>query len=191
MKVFVHFCAAVLAIAMPGLVHARDLPLRYVSPDKALTAVVTPLGRDKGETHIPDDDPHLEYECRVDIYDSKHHRLWSLDLSSDDGDHGRGVVFALWSPDSQWFVFSTVSSGGHHPWQYFTYAYSRRGNGGFHIDNFMGEVIDPKFKITRPDILSIRVFDRSVDNPKEDMPSKIVSASLWKLLHKTKPQEGE
>jgi hypothetical protein len=166
---------------------AGDIPLRYRSPDKGLVAVIVPTGDDLGAKSMPGDSA---YECRVEIYNDKGRRLWSLDFSSPDQDHGRGVAFARWSPDSRFFVFSTTSSGGHHPWQYYTYAYSRPRNALFLLDEFMGEVLDPKFSFARPDVITLKIFDRSIKNPKEDWPSLMVSAGLQKLLAGKKPESN-
>ena len=168
---------------------AKPIPLLYVSPDKTLKVIVVPVGRDAGATHIEDD---AEYECRVELYTSNGHKVWSKDFGSPDHDHGRGVAYASWSPDSKYFVFSTVSSGGHHPWQYFTYAYSRKQNGARILDDLAGEVIDPVFTFVPPDVISLKIFDRSVKDSTDDFPSKLVTVSLSKLLahKKSSPKDS-
>src|SRR5260370_40443831 len=42
--------------------------------------------------------------------------------------NGYYVYRAKWSPDSQFFVYSLVSSGGHSPWQFPIMGYSRKAN---------------------------------------------------------------
>jgi hypothetical protein len=39
--------------------------------------------------------------------------LCVLDYSSEDGEHGFGLVKGQWTADSKYFVFSLRSSGGH------------------------------------------------------------------------------
>jgi hypothetical protein len=183
------FIVTVLTVAASAF--ATPVPLTYISPDHELKGIIVPVGRDAGAKEMnnrSDQGYLLEYECRVEIYTTKGEKIWSEDFSSPDQDHGRGVVFALWSPDSNYFVFSTTSSGGHHPWQFFTYAYSRRQNKLFILDSLLGEVIKQKFRIKRPDIISLTIFDRSIKDTKDDWPSKTVKISLSKLLDYQKPQ---
>ena len=54
--------------------------------------------------------------------------LTSKDYSSPRGANGYYVHAAKWSPDSRFFVFSLVSSGGHSPWSYPMMVYSRQQN---------------------------------------------------------------
>lgn len=69
-------------------------------------------------------------------------------LLIDNG--GRLVAVAHWSPDSQFCVFTTISSGGHSPWQFGPYVFST-ANGTF---RFLGDsfytVIDPEFHFGPP-----------------------------------------
>lgn len=55
-------------------------------------------------------------ESTVEFYSAQEKLLCSMDLSSEDNEHGYGVVKAAWTPDEQYFVFSLASSGGHQPW---------------------------------------------------------------------------
>lgn len=171
-------------------VRANSIPLSYSSPDGALKAIIVPTGRDAGANKIENRSDYgnpLEYECRVEVHDSKGRKIWSENFSSMDHDHGRGVAFASWSPDSNYFVFSTVSSGGHHPWQFFTYAYSRRKNDLYLLDPILGEVVQQKFTFSAPDKITLTVFDRSVKKWDTRMPSKKVAYRLTRLLSEEKP----
>jgi hypothetical protein len=96
------------------------VPQIYASPDKALRASVLPA--DVSLYATPD------MESRVVIRTSKGDTLTSKDYSSPRGTNGYYVYNAKWSPDSQFFVFSMTSSGGHSPWSYPTMVYSRHKN---------------------------------------------------------------
>src|SRR5438132_6956393 len=73
------------------------------SPDQQLRACVLSVG-----TH-----PNPPFnESRVEIRNMKGSALATKDFKSPDGEHGRNVQKSGWSPDSQFFVFSTASSGG-------------------------------------------------------------------------------
>jgi len=95
-------------------------PQVYPSPDQALRAIVFPVGM---ELHATPD-----IESRVVIRADEAKLLTSKDYSSPRGANGYYVVRAKWSPDSQFFVYSMSSSGGHSPWQFPTWVYSRQKN---------------------------------------------------------------
>lgn len=62
------------------------------------------------------------------IRTSKGDTLTSKDYSSPRGTNGYYVFNAKWSPDSQFFVYSMSSSGGHSPWSFPMMVYSRQKN---------------------------------------------------------------
>jgi hypothetical protein len=95
-------------------------PQVFPSPDKALRALVLPV--DVSLYATPD------MESRVVIRAANRDTLTSKDYSSPRGTNGYYVHSAKWSPDSQFFVFSMMSSGGHSPWSYPTMVYSRQKN---------------------------------------------------------------
>jgi len=61
-----------------------------------------PWGKELGRS---DDESRIEFRSAVDDF------LCALDYSSEDSEHGFGVVKAGWTADSQYFVFSLTSSG--------------------------------------------------------------------------------
>ena len=95
-------------------------PRIYPSPDGALRALVFPV--DVSLYATPD------MESRVVIRTSKGDTLTSKDYSSPRGANGYYVFNAKWSPDSQFFVYSMSSSGGHSPWSFPMMVYSRQKN---------------------------------------------------------------
>ena len=95
-------------------------PRIYPSPDGALGALVFPV--DVSLYATPD------MESRVVIRTSKGDTLTSKDYSSPRGANGYYVFNAKWSPDSQFFVYSMSSSGGHSPWSFPMMVYSRQKN---------------------------------------------------------------
>src|SRR5436305_14088316 len=95
-------------------------PLIYPSPDGALRALVLPV--DVRLYATPD------MESRVVIRTSKGDTVTSKDYSSPSGANGYYVVNAKWSPDSQFFIYSMASSGGHSPWSFPMMVYSRQKN---------------------------------------------------------------
>jgi len=85
-------------------------PQVYVSPDATLSALEFPVDANLHAT--PD------MESRIVIQTSDGKLLTSKDYSSQSGADGYYVVSAKWSPDSQFFVYSMSSSGGHSPWSF-------------------------------------------------------------------------
>jgi hypothetical protein len=85
-------------------------PQIFVAPDKKTHAVVLPT-----EVSL---DATPDMESRVVIRSAAGDTLNSQDYSSPRGSNGYYVVTAQWSPDSQFFVFSLSSSGGHSPWSF-------------------------------------------------------------------------
>jgi hypothetical protein len=96
------------------------VPQIFISPDKTLHASVFPT--DVSLDATPD------MESRVVIRSRGGDTLTSKDHSSPRGANGYYVYAAKWSPDSQFFVYSMTSSGGHSPWSFPIMVYSRKSN---------------------------------------------------------------
>ncbi len=95
-------------------------PQKFTSPDKKTIASVLPVDASLNAT--PD------MESRVVISSAAGAALASQDYSSPDGANGYYVLNAKWSPDSQFFVYSMMSSGGHSPWSFPIMVYSVKRN---------------------------------------------------------------
>jgi hypothetical protein len=111
-----------------------------------------------GKTHalVYPDDISLyatpDMESRVVFRSSAGDTLTSQDLSSARGTDGYYVAAAQWSPDSKYFVFSLISSGGHSPWSFPMKVYSVKKN---QIANFSdmiggGPTIAQQFQFSGP-----------------------------------------
>ena len=102
----------------------------FPSPDGMIHAVVLPSDVDLYGT------PDLE--SRLVFRDTTGKTLTSQDYSSPRGENGYYVVSAKWSPDSQFFVFSLSSSGGHSPWSFPMWVYSRAKNAIVSFSDMIG-----------------------------------------------------
>ena len=89
--------------------------------------------------------------------------LATKDFKSPDGEHGRNVQKMEWSANSEFFVFSTASSGGHSPWHWQTYFYDRKRKTFKEVDDFTGPVIKRNFKLTAPDWIEVQVQGTASD----------------------------
>jgi len=116
----------------------------YRSPDGGLVAVIIPTG--PGPEH------------RVEIRTRQGNVLASADHSSADGEHGQIVDKVSWSPDAQFFVFSTSNSGGHAAWTSPTFVYDRRLGKLFSLDCFLPPVAASDFILRAPDLLTITIW---------------------------------
>ena len=121
---------------------------RIKSPDGTLVAVFLNVGKDKGFEDL---------ECRFEMRDRAGKILLNKSFSSDDGEHGFGVATAAWSEDSEYFAFSTVSSGGREPWHYPSFFYCSKTNRLLSVDDLLDSVTDPNLKLTPQDTLRIEI----------------------------------
>ncbi len=131
-------------------VRAKQEMDRFVSPDGKLVAVVIHVGKEAGLGN---------YESRVELRTKKASLLRFADYSSQDSEHGWGVAKAAWTPDSQFFVYSLQSSGGHSPWHTPVQFYNRRQNKILSLDDAVGDSIaDPEFSIREPDEITVTLY---------------------------------
>jgi hypothetical protein len=140
------------------------------SPDHQLRACIVEVGKF----------PSPLNESRVDIRDTSGKVVGSRSFGSPKGDQGRSVVHSAWTPDSNFFVFSTQSSGGHSPWHWNTYFYSRKKNKFALLDDTIGAVIKPNFKVKAPDIVEETVQGTASD-PSDIQTGHVVTRHLGSL----------
>jgi hypothetical protein len=140
------------------------------SPDHQLRACIIEVGKFPAPLN----------ESRVDIRDTSGKLVASRSFGSPKGDQGRSVVHSAWTPDSGFFVFSTQSSGGHSPWHWNTYFYSRKKNKFALLDDTIGAVIKPNFKVKAPDIVEATVQGTASD-PSDIQIGHVVTRHLGSL----------
>lgn len=66
-----------------------------------------------------------------------------------------------WSPDSQFLVFSTTSSGGHSPWHFETFVFVVSDRTFRVVDELIGPVTGRKPDFAPPDTVTFKVRDYS------------------------------
>jgi hypothetical protein len=149
----------ILALAMMKNALADPTTGAIVSPDRALRAVIIPVGREKG---------FEANESRVEIRKSDGKLVCTKDYSSSDGEHGYGVQEGQWTPDSQFFVYDTSSSAGHQPYRAPTFFYSRKDNRVRNIEELTNRAVlsnePPPFRIVAPHSVAV------VSSPDEYAP---------------------
>ena len=172
MKITTPAVSFLAAIILSSCATATQQPANFGcqgtdSPDHQLRACVVEVGK------FP---PPLN-ESRVDIRDTSGKLVASRNFGSPKGDQGRNVVNSAWTPDSNFFVFSTRSSGGHSPWHWNTYFYSRKTNKFALLDDTIGPVIKPNFKVQAPDVVQATVQGTASD-PSDINTGHVVSKHL-------------
>jgi hypothetical protein len=149
----------------------------HASPDNKLHAVVLPA--DISLNASPD------MESRVVIRSVAGDTLNSYNHSSPRGANGFYVDTAGWSPDSQFFVYSLVSSGGHSPWSHPTMVYSVHHNRFAQLSELIGggPILSEKFQFSAQHELTASTWKQvgATDNP---VP---VSVDLAEAFDKPKP----
>ena len=124
------------ALSVFPLVFSAQRQQIFVSPDSRLRVFILPACGKKGLENT---------ESTVEIHSSGGKLLYREAYSSPDCEHGMRVVRAEWTPDSQFFVFSSQGSGGHQPWHYPTQFYIRRLNIIWDLDSYVDPVLTPNF----------------------------------------------
>jgi hypothetical protein len=116
-------------------------------------------------------------ESQIKIISKNGIVLFDTSFISDDGEHGLGIARALWTPNSQYFIFSTYSSGGHQSWHSPTFFYSVQANKLYFLDDFVGPITDSEFEVSGRD--SVYIVCKRRDNLDEEN----VAISLSRLIH--------
>ena len=124
---------------------------QYTAPDGGVRVVVVPVSREAGRS---------EYESRIEFKSSDGKIACALD-SSEDNEHGFGVVKAEWTPDSQYFVFSLTSSGGHQAWHAPTQFLSRKDWKIRTLDNYTAGagISNADFRLIAPNTIKTEVWN--------------------------------
>jgi hypothetical protein len=130
-------CLALLILALVSRsARGHEGDVIFVSPDRTLRTVqiATSHGR----------------EDKISIQDAKGSELSVKDHSSSMGENGRYLFRADWTPDSRFFVYSTISSGAHSVWHCETFAYDARRNRFFELDDFLGPIVESEITLYPP-----------------------------------------
>jgi hypothetical protein len=116
---------------------------KYESPDGKYIAYVIALPKA----------PSGSGESKIIIKTRNGKTLRSKSYWSEDGEHGFGVEKSAWSPDSSFFIYSMSSSGGHQSWHFPTYFISTSDFKVRYLDDYLGPITDPDFKLSSPNTL--------------------------------------
>jgi hypothetical protein len=122
---------------------------QYESPDKSTVAIVSPLVKPGYGGH----------ESWVELRSKSGKLLTRREYFSADGEHGYCVTKAIWTPDSNFFVYTLQSSGGHQPWHSPVEFYSRRQQKIFSLDDALHDsVTNSGFSVVAPDRVTVELW---------------------------------
>jgi hypothetical protein len=151
-------------------------PHIHPSPDKSIRAIVFPVGMDLNASS--------DIESRVVIRANEAKLVTSMDYSSSRGTNGYYVVQAKWSQDAQFFVYSMSSSGGHSPWSFPTWVFSREKGVIVSLNDMIGvkPTVSGEFSFTGPHTVTV-MTRQSPDSDKQvqlavDLEKAIAKVSL-------------
>lgn len=120
----------------------------YKSPDGSLIAVVKFVHQ-----------PEATSESEVLLQTPSGKVLARRDYRSEDGEHGFGVAKAQWTPDSQFFVYSLDSSGGHQAWHSPVQYFSRKSGRFLSLDDALKDaVMNSQFSVEPPDKVTVELY---------------------------------
>ena len=123
-----------------------------MSPDGQFRAIVQPSGKDGKES-------------RIEVLSSNGHIIFKQDFGSSDGEHGKAVVQAGWTPDSKFFVWNMENSGGHSPWHWPIYYFSRHLKSSRSLDKIVGGISSSSFSLEAPNTVKGTRLDRKNSRP--------------------------
>lgn len=143
--------SAMTSVGLPEQVKQERKPSQYTAPDGGLAVLVVPISKEAGRS---------EYESRIEFKSVDAKIACAIDYSSEDSEHGFGVVKAEWTPDSQYFVFSLSSSGGHQAWHAPTQFLSRKDGRVRSLDDYFGSagISKADFRLLAPNTVKTEVW---------------------------------
>jgi hypothetical protein len=77
---------------------------------------------------------------------------------------GRFISKMVWSPDSQFLVLCSESAGGHSPWHFNSYFWSRNDRKFRSVDFCAGPVVSDEFTFAAPHSLTVKIAPTAPDN---------------------------
>ena len=151
--------------------------------------MILPAGKQSGRA---------DAESRIEFYSPQNQFLCALDYSSEDSEHGFGVVKAAWTRDNNYFVFSLTSSGGHQPWHSPTLFYTIGDNAIRSLDDYVQApgISNGDFTLQYPNVVLTQALqgEKSVpvilhlDSMRAHKPQDVLRCAEGAVI---KPESGE
>jgi hypothetical protein len=177
MKIMIKTILLFCALFTGTLAIAADQTKTIKSPDRKLTARISSI-------HKAKEGPP---EFIIEVIDASGKLTARKDFTSEEGDQGLSIDRAEWSPDSQFFVFSTFSSGGHMAWQFPTYFYARRDKKIHDFADFLAPIAEGDFVLKPPDNISITIWTPMT--PEKPLDKSIELLISFRMRDLTQPKK--
>ena len=129
-----------------------------VSPDRSLKVVFVETVRSQATR---------AKEFVLKIRDKRGNEVFAKDYTSGDGEHGSSLLNAKWTPDSQYLVYASTSSGGHQSWRIPIHVYARKRNEVVDLEQIVGDIVDDQFRIVAPHTVIVTSRDANTLQPKD------------------------
>jgi hypothetical protein len=130
------------------------------SPDKKLVAVERRVP-DSGEPSRLDLDSFTVFVCMAEDGIQR-------SVIAQHTFLGRVVSQIRWSPDSQFLLFTTASSGGHSPWHFKTFVFWATDKSFRDVETATSAPVGaPDFHFEPPDVAILRLHDPAGGRPRE------------------------
>jgi hypothetical protein len=145
------FRLAALIFLSVGHSFAEDVKV-WLSPNHTYRAVV--------KTVFGPPEAYQNYQV-INFFDQKQHLLAKLSLEEGSGINRAVIEEAAWSPDSRFFVFETISSGGHSIWHMPTYVYDASTSLIYSVDDSLGAIASSnrKLKFTATNAIQLEFYN--------------------------------
>ena len=138
---------------------------KWISPNKNLLAFVTNTGSGDDSFDV------VSITKGNDL-------IAKYSLQKNDDRSARYVNRGKWSNDSRFFIFSTLSSGGHSIWHTTTFVFDLQMRAFFEADKYTGPIVGGDFRILPNNILKVSVMIS--DREKSQLTKYIVLSELGK-----------
>jgi hypothetical protein len=102
----------------------------------------------------------------------------------------RFISKMMWSPDSRFLVLCSESAGGHSPWHFNSYFWSRDDRKFPSIDFRAGPVVSDELRFTAPHNLTVKIAPRAPDKTLDLDHSVEKMANLSKIRRMTPPVQS-
>lgn len=141
------FIFTIYTLCCASIVQANEAVMMK-SPDGAFSAIIRTV------TQSADLPPEFILEMRSVKRDSAS----KSDYTSKSGEHGLTFQHGAWTPDSRFFIFTTLSSGGHMAWQYPTFFFDGEDGKIHDFKDYLPPVAKGAFSLKPPDIITITIW---------------------------------
>jgi hypothetical protein len=154
-------CAAFTLFLVAAITRADEFDTWFgASPDKKFVAV---------ERRIPDADTPSRLDLDgVTVFVCTTEDDIQRDVIAQHTFAGRVVSQIRWSPDSQFLLFTTASSGGHSPWHFKTFVFCAADKSFRDVETAAGGPVGlPEFQFEPPDIAVLGLHNPAGGDPKQ------------------------